>query len=29
LWFKRAKASETFLGDATWHRERMMQNWSA
>lgn len=29
LWFKRAKASEVFLGDATWHRERMMQNWSA
>ena len=29
LWFKRAKASEAFLGDATWHRERMMQNWSA
>ena len=29
LWFKRAKASEAFLGDAATHRERMMQNWSA
>jgi alkylation response protein AidB-like acyl-CoA dehydrogenase len=29
MWFKRAKASEVFLGDANWHRERMMQNWSA
>jgi len=29
LWFKRAKASEVFLGDANWHRERMLQNWSA
>ena len=29
MWFKRAKASEAFLGDAAWHRERMMQNWSA
>jgi len=29
LWFKRAKASEVFLGDAAWHRERMLQHWSA
>lgn len=29
LWFKRAKASEVFLGDANWHRERMLQHWSA
>jgi alkylation response protein AidB-like acyl-CoA dehydrogenase len=29
MWFKRAKASEVFLGDANWHRERMLQNWSA
>lgn len=29
LWYKRAKASEVFLGDANQHRERMMQNWSA
>ncbi len=29
MWFKRAKASEVFLGDAAWHRERMLQNWSA
>ena len=27
LWFKRAKSSEAFLGDPTWHRERMMQAW--
>jgi alkylation response protein AidB-like acyl-CoA dehydrogenase len=27
LWFKRAKSSEVFLGDATLHRERMMQAW--
>jgi alkylation response protein AidB-like acyl-CoA dehydrogenase len=27
LWFKRAKASEVFLGDPTWHRERMLQAW--
>ena len=27
LWFKRAKASEVFLGDPTWRRERMMQAW--
>jgi alkylation response protein AidB-like acyl-CoA dehydrogenase len=25
LWFKRAKSSEVFLGDATWHREQMMR----
>ena len=29
LWFKRAKASEVFLGDAAYHRERMMQHWEA
>ncbi|HXQ45923.1 MAG TPA: acyl-CoA dehydrogenase family protein, partial [Caulobacteraceae bacterium] len=29
LWFKRAKSSEVFLGDPTWHRERLMQAWSA
>ncbi|UYN93986.1 MAG: acyl-CoA/acyl-ACP dehydrogenase [Enhydrobacter sp.] len=29
LWFKRAKASEVFLGDATHHRELMMQRWAA
>lgn len=27
LWFKRAKQSEAFLGDAHLHRERMMQHW--
>ncbi len=27
LWFKRAKSSEVFLGDPTWHRERMLQAW--
>jgi alkylation response protein AidB-like acyl-CoA dehydrogenase len=27
LWFKRAKSSEVFLGDPTYHRERMMQAW--
>jgi len=27
LWFKRAKSSEVMLGDAQWHRERMMQRW--
>jgi alkylation response protein AidB-like acyl-CoA dehydrogenase len=27
LWFKRAKSSEVFLGDATWHREQMMRAW--
>lgn len=26
LWFKRAKASEVLLGDASWHRERMIEN---
>ena len=25
LWFKRAKSSEVLLGDAAWHRERMIQ----
>ncbi|QQS13051.1 MAG: acyl-CoA/acyl-ACP dehydrogenase [Rhodospirillales bacterium] len=29
LWFKRAKSSEAFLGDATHHRELMMRNWAA
>jgi alkylation response protein AidB-like acyl-CoA dehydrogenase len=29
LWFKRAKSSEVFLGDATYHRELMMQRWAA
>lgn len=29
MWFKRAKASEVFLGDANWHRERMLHHWSA
>jgi alkylation response protein AidB-like acyl-CoA dehydrogenase len=29
LWFKRAKASEVFLGDPTFQRERMMQAWNA
>jgi alkylation response protein AidB-like acyl-CoA dehydrogenase len=28
LWFKRAKSSEVFLGDATWHRELMMRSWN-
>ena len=27
LWFKRAKSSEVFLGDPTWHRERMLRVW--
>ncbi len=27
LWFKRAKSSEILLGDANWHRERMMRHW--
>ncbi|MBO0738046.1 MAG: acyl-CoA/acyl-ACP dehydrogenase [Alphaproteobacteria bacterium] len=29
LWFKRAKSSEVFLGDANYHRELMLQNWPA
>jgi alkylation response protein AidB-like acyl-CoA dehydrogenase len=29
LWFRRAKSSEVFLGDPTWHRERLMQAWAA
>ncbi|NKB99950.1 MAG: acyl-CoA dehydrogenase [Pseudomonadales bacterium] len=29
LWFKRAKASEMFLGSPNWHRERMMQRMEA
>jgi len=28
LWFKRAKSSEVFLGDQTYHRELMMQAWN-
>ena len=28
LWFKRAKSSEMFLGDPTWHRELMMRAWN-
>ena len=27
LWYKRAKSSEVFLGDAAFHRERLMQRW--
>ncbi|HEX2942312.1 MAG TPA: acyl-CoA dehydrogenase family protein [Rhodopila sp.] len=27
LWFKRAKASEVFLGDPAYHREQMMRVW--
>jgi len=27
LWFKRAKSSQVFLGDAHYHRELMMQRW--
>jgi len=27
LWFKRAKSSEVFLGDANYHRELLMQRW--
>jgi alkylation response protein AidB-like acyl-CoA dehydrogenase len=27
LWFKRAKSSEVYLGDATYHREQMMRAW--
>jgi alkylation response protein AidB-like acyl-CoA dehydrogenase len=29
LWFKRAKQSDVFLGDANQQRERMMQHWGA
>jgi alkylation response protein AidB-like acyl-CoA dehydrogenase len=29
LWFKRAKSSEVFLGDANYHRELMLQNWAS
>jgi alkylation response protein AidB-like acyl-CoA dehydrogenase len=28
LWFKRAKSSEVFLGDPTYHRELMMRAWA-
>lgn len=28
LWFKRAKSSEVLFGDATYHRERMLEQWS-
>jgi alkylation response protein AidB-like acyl-CoA dehydrogenase len=27
LWFKRAKSSQVFLGDASYHRELMLQRW--
>ncbi|HBA42662.1 MAG TPA: acyl-CoA dehydrogenase, partial [Alphaproteobacteria bacterium] len=27
LWFKRAKSSEVFLGDAHYHRELMLRHW--
>jgi alkylation response protein AidB-like acyl-CoA dehydrogenase len=27
LWFKRAKSSEVFLGDPSYHRELMLQRW--
>jgi alkylation response protein AidB-like acyl-CoA dehydrogenase len=29
LWFRRAKSSEVFLGDPTWHREQLIQAWAA
>ena len=29
LWFKRAKSSEVLLGDASYHRELMLQYWPA
>lgn len=29
LWFKRAKSSEVFLGDPSYHRELMMQRWQS
>ena len=29
LWFKRAKSSEVFLGDANYHRELLMRRWGA
>lgn len=29
LWFKRAKGSEVLLGDASWHRARMIANLTA
>ena len=28
LWFKRAKSSEVFLGDPSYHRELLMQRWN-
>lgn len=28
LWFKRAKSSEVFLGDAAYHREKMLRAWN-
>jgi len=28
LWFKRAKSSEVLLGDAAYHRERLMRLWN-
>ena len=27
LWFKRAKSSEVFLGQPSYHRELLMQRW--
>ena len=27
LWYKRAKSSEAFLGDAAHHRELLMRQW--
>ena len=27
LWFKRAKSSQVFLGDSSYHRELLMRNW--
>ena len=29
LWFKRAKSSEVLFGDASHHREQMIQHWAA
>lgn len=29
LWFKRAKSSEVFLGDPSYHRELLMQRWQS
>ena len=27
LWYKRAKSTEVFLGDPSYHRELLMQRW--